>query len=817
MSYEVFKSPDYGPAPESTDFVEQWLEGSSREFGHFVGGAWTTPQGKVRVTSCPADGRPLATVYDGTREEVDNAVKAAAAALPDWQEMGGHQRARHLYRIARQIQKRSRHFAVLESLDNGKPIRESRDLDIPLVTRHFYHHAGWAQLLENEFPDHEALGVVGQIIPWNFPLLMLAWKVAPALAAGNTVVLKPAEHTPLTALYFAEVIAEAGLPPGVVNIVTGAGATGEALVTHPDVSKIAFTGSTDVGRKIREQTAGSGKKLSLELGGKSPMVVFESADLDAAVEGVVDGIWFNQGQVCCAGSRLLVQEGVERVFMDRLKDRMETLRMGHPLDKSVDMGAIITERQLERIESYVEIGVQDGGQVWQPSWWKTDQPSENGATREGQPKNGPPSASPSEGFFYPPTLCTGVGQGSRIATDEVFGPVIVSMTFRTPDEAVSLANDTRYGLAASVWTEDLNLALDVAPKIKAGTVWVNCTNLFDGASGFGGYRESGFGREGGREGMWEYLTPKAQPKATSWTAAKTSGVLGQDLDATERSDIDRTRKLYLGGKQRRPDGGHSLVVGDRGGLPYAEVPRGNRKDIRNAVEAARKAQGPWARTSGHLRAQILYFVGENLAARGPEFQANLIQATGLSANAAAGELEAAINVAFTFAAWADKYDGRVHETAFRNVTLAMNEAAGVLGVRCSDRAPLAGVLGPTMAAVATGNTAVVVPSARYPVPGLDLVQVLETSDVPAGVINLVTGSAEEIIPTLAAHDDVDQYWDFVGDDWTTEAEKLSAGNLKRVWRAGPAAPDWLKLSALAEATLLRHATRVKNIWVPYGA
>ncbi|MGI9625193.1 MAG: aldehyde dehydrogenase family protein, partial [Longimicrobiales bacterium] len=585
--YEAFKDPEYGPAPESTDVVEDWLEGGAREFGHFIGGCWTEAEGPARPTSCPADGQPLATVHDGSPEEVDRAVKAAAAAFPEWQALGGHHRARHLYRIARQIQKRSRHFAVLESLDNGKPIRESRDLDIPLVARHFYHHAGWAQLLEHEFPDHEALGVVGQIIPWNFPLLMLAWKVAPALAAGNTVVLKPAEHTPLTALYFAEVLAEAGLPAGVVNIVTGAGATGEALVAHPDVAKIAFTGSTDVGRRIREQTAGSGKKLSLELGGKSPIVVFDSADLDGAVEGVVDGIWFNQGQVCCAGSRLLVQESIESVFMDRLKARMETLRMGHPLDKSVDMGAIITERQLQRIRHYVEIGAEDGGQVWQPSWWRPDQQSENGPS-----------------LFFPPTLCTGVSPGSRIATDEVFGPVIVGMTFRTPAEAVSLANDTRYGLAASVWTEDINLALDVAPKIKAGTVWVNCTNLFDGASGFGGYRESGFGREGGREGMWEYLRPRTRPKATSWTSAKHAGLVTTNAGGADSTGIDRTRKLYIGGKQRRPDGGHALVVGDAKGRPYSEIPRGNRKDVRNAVEAARKAQSGWQMTSGHLRSQI---------------------------------------------------------------------------------------------------------------------------------------------------------------------------------------------------------------------
>ena len=791
---EAFANPDYGPAPESDDFANEWLQNGQRSFGHFIGGRWTDGEGEVHETRCPADGRLLASFRYGTGDDVDRAVAAARAALPAWQELGGHGRARHLYQLARQLQKRSRLFSVVESLDNGKPVRESRDLDIPLAARHFYHHAGWAQLLPAEFPGYEPVGVAGQIIPWNFPLLMLAWKVAPALAAGNTVVLKPAEYTPLTALLFAEVADETGLPPGVLNVVTGDGATGAALVRHPALAKVAFTGSTEVGREIRRATAGTGKHLSLELGGKSPFVVFESADLDAAVEGVVDGVWFNQGQVCCAGSRLLVQESVEEEMHDRLRERMERIRVGHPLDKAIDMGALVDRVQMDRVQGYLEAGAADGATVWQPS----------GPVPEG-------------GFFMPPTLCTGAPVSSTIVTEEVFGPVLVSLTFRTPAEAVALANDTRYGLAASIWTEDLSLALEVAPAIKAGTVWVNCTNMFDAASGFGGYRESGFGREGGREGMWEYLKPVsgAAPEGES-EAVPASDPVSDPPAPPSRDRIDRTRKLWIGGAQKRPDGGYSLTVTDPAGAPVAEVPRGNRKDVRNAVEAAAAARARWGAGNGHLRAQILYFLAENLAVRTDEFADGLVGATGADEAGARAEVEAAVQTLFTFAAWADKHDGRVHSTPFRNVTFAMNEPVGTLAIRCADRAPLAGVTGPVAAALSQGNVAVVVLPERFPVPALDLVQVMETSDIPPGTVNILSGIHREVIPTLAAHDDVDQLWDFVADDLSGDTERRSAGNLKRVWVDRERAVDWLAPSGRDGELLLRKGTRVKNIWVPYG-
>src|SRR5262245_18652307 len=572
---EIFETMEYGPAPESDAHALAWLATHNGTFGHYIAGAWTAPGVLFDVIN-PATGKSIARVTDGTAADVNAAVVAARAALAAWKALSPHARARHLYALARAVQKHSRLLAVLESMDNGKSIRETRDIDVPLVARHFYHHAGWAQLLDSEFAGYEAIGVVGQIIPWSFPLLMLAWKIAPALAAGNTVVLKPAEFTPLTALCFAEIAHEAGIPAGVINIVTGHGETGAAIVDHPDVDKIAFTGSTEVGRIIRKATAGSGKKLSLELGGKSPFIVYDDADLDSVVEGVVDAIWFNQGQVCCAGSRLLVHEGVADKLVAKLRARMEKLRVGSPLDKAVDMGAIVAPVQLERIRGLVQQGVDEGATMWQPSW-----------------------ACPTDGYFYPPTLFTDVTPSSTIAQVEIFGPVLVAMTFRTPEESVALANNTPFGLAASIWTESINLALDIAPKLKSGVVWINSTNLFDASAGFGGYRESGFGREGGREGMWEYLKRSRSSAASSRPVTRSTGSRKKlEIPLTESAElravtampaIDRTPKLFIGGKQARPDQGYTRRIMSPDQTLVGEVPEGNRKDVRNAVEAAHTA------------------------------------------------------------------------------------------------------------------------------------------------------------------------------------------------------------------------------------
>jgi aldehyde dehydrogenase (NAD+) len=657
---EYFSSMEYGPAPEDDQPARAWLAQHDASFGHFIGGGWRAPASGERFESRePATGELLAHVAQGDAADIDAAVAAARAAQPGWLALGGAGRARHLYALARMVQRHSRLFAVLEALDNGKPIRETRDIDVPLVARHFLHHAGWAQLQDSEFAEFAPLGVVGQIVPWNFPLLMLAWKIAPAIAAGNCVVLKPAEYTPLTALLFAELAHRAGLPAGVLNVVTGDGRTGAALVEHPEVDKLAFTGSTEVGRQIRSVTAGSGKSLTLELGGKSPFIVFDDADLDGAVEGVVDAIWFNQGQVCCAGSRLLVQEGIEARFIDKLKRRMETLRVGSSLDKSIDIGAIVDPVQLERIQSLVEAGRREGCAVWQS----------------------PDAAVPAQGCYYPPTLVTGVAPASTLAQEEIFGPVLVTMSFRTPDEAVALANNTRYGLAASVWSETIGRALDIAPRLACGVVWVNATNLFDAAVGFGGYRESGYGREGGREGIYEYLKPRAWLKLAerpARAAATGSFEASSSVTGMNVTPIDRTAKLFIGGKQVRPDGGYSLpVYGADGGL-VGEVGEGNRKDIRNAVEAARGA-GKWSQASTHNRAQVLYYLAENLTVRADEFARQLMVRTGVGETAAHAEVEAAVTRLFTYAAWADKFDGAVHTPPLRGVALAMNEPLGVPG------------------------------------------------------------------------------------------------------------------------------------------
>ncbi|MEO8090787.1 MAG: aldehyde dehydrogenase family protein [Gemmatimonadales bacterium] len=794
---EIFQTMAYGPAPEAVGPANAWLEAHGRRFGLFIGGKWTEPGDETFETLNPATGKPISRLTQAGGADVDRAVKAARKAQPGWWALGGHGRARYLYAIARQVLKHSREFAVLESLDNGKPIRESRDIDVPLLARHFYYHAGWAQLMEQELPGRVPVGVIGQIIPWNFPLLMLAWKIAPALAMGNTVVLKPAEFTSLTALRFAELCEESGLPPGVVNIITGDGRTGTALVAHPGVDKIAFTGSTEVGRMIRTATAGSGKKLSLELGGKSPFIVFSDADLDSVVEGVVDAIWFNQGQVCCAGSRILVQEGVADRLVAKLKQRMETLRVGDPLDKAVDMGAIIAPVQLEKIQELVRRGEEEGATLWQPSW-----------------------SCPQEGWFYPPTLFTEVSPAATIAQVEIFGPVVVLMSFRTPVEAVELANNTRYGLAASLWTENINLALDVAPQLKAGTVWINCTNVFDAASGFGGYRESGFGREGGREGLREYVEWAGQKKsgvapALSATKARKGGRQQPPRGpAAPLPPIDRTPKLYIAGKQVRPDSGYSLPVLDASGQRIGEVGHGNRKDIRNAVEAAHKAAS-WAQATAHNRAQVLYYLAENLAARGDEFGRRLAESSGDPA-AAAREVELTIDRIYTWAAWADKYDGRVHHTPYRNVTLAMPEPIGVLGVLSPDEWPLLGLVSTVLPAIAMGNTVVAVPSTRAPLPATDLYQVMDTSDLPGGVVNIVTGLSDELAPVLAAHDDVDGIWYFGSAEVSAEVERLSVGNMKRTWVDLGKSRDWTDARRGAGEEFLEQATQVKNIWIPYG-
>jgi aldehyde dehydrogenase (NAD+) len=471
---------EYATSRESTDIVHL-----APRYGLYIDGEFVEPRsGRSLVSINPATEEPLAEFADGGPADVEAAVAAARRASAGWRARPGRERAKFLFRIARQLQERARELAVLETLDGGKPIKESRDVDLPLAAAHFFYYAGWADKLDYAFPGYAArpIGVAGQVIPWNFPLLMAAWKIAPALAAGNTVVLKPAETTPLTALVLADILADADLPPGVVNIVTGGPETGAALVAHEGIDKVAFTGSTEVGKQIQRAVAGTHKRLTLELGGKAANIVFEDAALDQAVEGVVNGIYFNQGHVCCAGSRLLIQEPVLDLFLDKLKSRLGTLRVGDPLDKNTDVGAINSRAQLDKISELVRVGVDEGGEVYQAA-----------------------CPLPDRGYWFRPTIITGVTQSHRIAQEEIFGPVLSVLTFRTPEEAVQKANNTPYGLSAGVWTEKGSKILWMTSKLRAGVVWANTFNRFDPASPFGGYQESGFGREGGRHGLLPYV------------------------------------------------------------------------------------------------------------------------------------------------------------------------------------------------------------------------------------------------------------------------------------------------------------------------
>jgi aldehyde dehydrogenase (NAD+) len=785
---QIFETMEYGPAPESENWANEWMEAKKKTYTPFINGKFVTPsKAKSFKAENPATGESLGKIIQSTKKEVDDAVKAANKAQKEWAALSGYERAKYLYSLARLIQKHGRILSVLETLDNGKPIRETRDIDIPLCARHFYHHAGWAQLLESEAPDYEPYGVAGQIIPWNFPLLMLAWKVAPALATGNTVVLKPAEQTNLTAQYFAELCLQAGLPKGVFNLLTGDGEVGAMITAHKDIHKVAFTGSTEIGRLIRKTTAGSGKALTLELGGKSPFIVFDDADLDSAVEGLVDAIWFNQGEVCCGGSRLLVQESIYDKFVKKVKRRMDKLRLGSPMDKCIDVGAVVDKTQLKRISELVEKAVKDGAEIYQT-------------------KNCPKS-----GCFYPPTLLTNIEPSDEIAQTEVFGPVLSVLSFKNQKEALDIANNSRYGLAASVWTENINMALELVPKLKSGVVWVNSTNRFDAACGFGGYRESGYGREGGFEGLFAYLKHKSD------STLKVSEIKkAPKHKETNVSTIDRTAKMYIGGKQARPDGNYNMPIVSPSGLLIGEAGEGNRKDIRNAVEAAANSAGKWAGTVNHNRAQIMYYIAENLSYRINEFADRIHLMTDCSMAAAKKEVELATQRLFAYAGWCDKYEGRVHNPPMRGVTLAMNEPLGTIGIICPDEQPFLSFISLLAPAMAMGNTSVIIPSTLYPLAATDFYQILETSDVPAGVVNIVTGDRNELVKTLAQHDNLDSLWYFGDQKGSELVEKESVTNLKQTWCNYGKTRNWADSFQGEGKEFLKRATQVKNIWVPYG-
>lgn len=811
---DIYDSMEYGPALEAAAPAQAWLDAHNRSFGHFVNGNWLKPDGrKTYATKNPATGATLATTLQGEDEDVEAAVDAAKKAFETWSKLPCHVRARHLYSIARTVQKHQRLLSVLESLDNGKPIRESRDCDLPLVVRHFYHHAGWAQLRDTEMRGWKPLGVVAAIVPWNFPLMLLTWKICPALAMGNTVVLKPATYTRLTALLLAEICTEAGLPPGVFNVVTGNGSFGSKLATHPDVAKVAFTGSTEVGQTLRKATAGTGKKLSLELGGKSPFLVFDTADLDSAVEGLVDAIWFNQGQVCSAGSRLLMQESIAPDLLRRLKQRMMHLRVGDSLDKVVDMGPLVDETQRKTITEFVEEAQAEGAEVFQAS-----------------------EVIPTRGLFYPPTLITGVDTTSRCVREEIFGPVLVAMTFRTAKEAIALGNNTPYGLAASVWTENLPLALEVAISLKAGTVWVNGHNMFDAAAGFGGYKESGFGRDGGKEGLYEYVRPAWEehrhPNPGDVNYKTFAATYGADLppipgqkDVTRTvvhlqegqiPSVDRTYKLYYAGAQKRPDGMYSRPVCSHSGDVVAYVADGNRKDVRNAVEAAHKAAPGWGKRAAHNRAQIVYYMAENLELRRTEVAERVSSLTGVTVQASLQEVDLSIQRLFYWGAYCDKYGGTVQETLLYGATVQIREPMGVVGIACPDESPLLSFVSLFAPAIVRGNTVVVIPSEQFPLPTLDFYQVFDTSDLPGGVVNILTGGRDHLTKFLVEHQDVQAMWYFGSDQGSKFVEWSSAENVKRTWVNNGTQRNWADPEQGAGEEFLYHATQCKNIWIPMG-
>ena len=777
-----FKNIKYGPAPEDDKDVLKWIKNLSSPNRIYINGKWTLSKSSKTLQAInPSTNSKLFKLVVSSKKDVDSAVIAANKAYPKWSKLSSYKRSQYLYALARLIQKHARFLSVLESIDNGKPIRETRDIDIPLVARHFYYHAGWAAKSKDSV---KSLGVVGQIIPWNFPLLMLAWKIAPAIACGNTVVLKPAEYTSLTAIFFAELCMKAKLPNGVINIVTGDGSTGQHITNHPLVKKIAFTGSTEVGKKIIASTSNTNKKLTMELGGKSPFIVFEDADLDSAVEGVVDAIWFNQGQVCCAGSRLLIQESIEKKFIKKLKQRMEKLRVGNPLDKSIDIGAIVAPVQLKKIDSLVKKGVKEGAKLWQPSW-----------------------SCPKEGLFYPPSLFTNVMPASYIAQIEIFGPVLTCLTFRTPSEAVAIANNTPYGLAASIWSENINLALDVAPKVKAGVIWINSTNLFDAACGFGGFKESGFGREGGSEGIRAYTKINLPVVRGS---KKTNHKIKISLPM-----IDRTPKLYIGGKQKRPDGGYSFPLNAVNNSFICDIAQANRKDVRDSVEIAAKSFAK--QLSNFNRSQILFYLAENLQQREKTFVDLLVALCGSSPVNASKEFSQSCERLFYYAAMADKFEGNVHNPPMRGLTLAMKEPLGVMTSILSDDSPLLNLVTVMGSVFSTGNTNIIVPGQKTSLIATELYQVLDTSDVPGGYVNILTAKENELNKTLSQHENIEGIWYFGADSaQRSEIVKNTTSNIKRYWCPEEKHLDWTNASEEFLNEFLYQSTQVKNIWIPYG-
>lgn len=785
-----FASPDYSAAPESPAKCMQWLDSGNRRFGHFIDGQFTDPGTTLFDAINPANDEVLGHFTQATQADVDAAFAAAQGAFLKWSKLSGRERARYLYAIERTILRNRRDLEVLETMNNGKPFREARLADVPLAARHFGHHAALASIFEHRFPDRVPGGVVGAVIPWNFPLLMAAWKIAQIICAGNTVVIKPGDTTPVTIMYLAELFQRVGLPTGVVNIVTGDREVGRMIVSHPTPWKIMFTGSTRAGREIRKATAGSLKKVTMELGGKSPTVVCDDADLDAAVEGVVRSILFNKGEVCCAGSRLIVHEAVALRFTEMLKWRFGRIRVDDPLDKCVDLGAMNSRAQLDKVEGLIRLAEEHGAEVWQPD-----------------------CSLPSTGFFVKPTLLLNISPANPVAREEVFGPVLSIMTFRTTEEAIALANNTEYGLACSVWSRDIGKAHVIASQINGGTRWINCTQQFDAAAGFGGTRESGFGREGGFEGIYDVTLEKPiteRVPAKEWD--KPIGRLDRWLPT-----LDLTHRFLIGGALVRPDEARSFKIRSLAGELLGEVGLAGRKDVRNAVTAARGAHKKWTGAGGDLRRKVLMFMAEKLDLARLRLVQEIMLQTDCEFSTANEEINCSIDRLFYWASWAVNYGGTVQTVAQpRMQVTATNESIGVIGIRAPDALPLLGIVNAIAPALAMGNSVVVV-AGKHPLTAMTLVEIIQTSDVPGGVVNILTATRPDAIAVnLANHRGVDGLWCFGEASIIAQIETASTCNMKRTWAVDGGSLDW-RGPAGESLDFLRHATQVMNTWSAIGA
>lgn len=802
---DIMKSMDYGDAPESEALVHEWLARRGKKLGSFVNGNWQSGTNKKSFEVMnPCTGETLASVDEADTKDLDEVAKVAKGAFALWSKLSPSAKARHLYSIARHVQKHQQLLTVLDSVNTGRAIHEVKNHDIPQVVRCLYHFTGWAELMSTEMPGWKPRGVVAVILAWNFPLWNLVSLVAPAMAAGNTVIVKPATVTPLSALLFAEICNEAGLPPGVVNVINGSQNTiGRALASHSEVSQVSFMGSVKHGRELRQMTAGMAKKFCAHLSGKSAMLVFDSADLDAAVEGVIEGMFFNHGQVVSAASRLLIHEPVFDIFVDKLKARMKNIRIGKSLDKNIDLGTVMSDKQLDKIKKYVTEAAKEKAEVFQTADLHT-----------------------------PLTLITNINPTSRIAMEEVFGPVLVTFPFRTAKEAVALANVSAYGIAASVWSENMALCLEVAKSIAAANVWINCHNVFDAAAEFDHFRLSGYGSCGGKEGLYDFLQlccDEVQDQnakvniPTNDFVIKPNGPSAatvcdkNELGSNSVPCIDATYKSYVGGSQKRPDGNCSRPIYSGAGDVLGHIPECNRKDVRDAVEAAQKAQPGWVKRTGHNRLQILYYIAENLQRRQLEFAKQLSLATGCSDDDAKKEVEQALESLFCWGSYCDKYGGEVRETNMYGIVYNTREAVGVIGIICPETSPFLPFVTLLATAICRGNTVVIVPSEKHPLAGLDFYQILDTSDVPAGVVNILTGDSHLLARQLASHQDVNAVWCFGSSEMCKSVEYLSADNMKRTWvNDGRPSFAFDSVTAVQRKELLRHVTKIKTIWMPMG-